>query len=166
MSDPFLSEIRMFSFQFAPRGWAMCNGATLPIGQNRALFSVLGTTFGGDGVDTFALPDLRARVPLHLGSGLPLGARGGEAAHRLTTFEMPAHVHVAQGSSLQANSVSPWGALMAVRPTQAYRAPANLVPLNADSVAMEGGGQPHPNMQPYLTLNFCIALEGMFPSRN
>jgi microcystin-dependent protein len=166
MSDPFLSEIRIFSFKFPPSGWAQCDDATLLINQNQALFSLLGTTYGGNGLTTFKLPDMQGRVPLHVGSGLSLGQPGGEAAHALTINETPIHVHAAQGSKFQGNSVVPGNALMAERPTPTYHAPSNLVPLNAGSLAMGGGGQAHPNMQPYLTLNFCIAIRGIFPSKD
>jgi microcystin-dependent protein len=166
MSDPFLTEIRMMSFGFAPRGWALCNGGLLPINQNQALFALLGTTFGGDGRTTFALPNLQGRAPLHAGSGFTLGQSGGETAHTLTSSELPAHVHAAMGSTATADSVTPGNAIMTQRPTQAYHAPTNTVTLNSGSLQSVGGSQAHENMQPYLTLNFCIALQGIFPSRD
>lgn len=166
MSEPFLSEIRIMTFGFAPRGWALCNGALLPINQNQALFALLGTTFGGNGQTNFALPNLQGRAPLHVGSGFTLGQAGGETAHTLSSAELPAHVHAAMGSTATPNSVTPGNAIITQRPTQAYHAPTNTVALNAQSLQTMGGSQAHENMQPYLALNFCIALQGIFPSQN
>lgn len=171
MAEPFLSEIRVMSFGFAPKGWAICNGQLLPINQNQALFSLLGTTFGGDGRVNFALPDLRATAPIHVGSGHTLGERGGEQAHTLSIAELPQHVHVLNGSSAIGNSVNPrtqtGGNLLAQDPGNAYTTnTANLGALNPASVSNVGGGQAHLNMQPFLTLTFCIALQGIFPSPN
>lgn len=167
MSEPFLSEIRMFSFSFAPRGWAQCNGQLLPINQNQALFSLLGTTYGGDGRVTFALPNLQARVPLHTGSGHVLGERGGEQNHTLTPAEMPGHTHIAQGSSAAGTQNVPANTVVfSQRAAEIYRAPSSLAPMVAGSLSSAGGGQAHSNTQPYLTLNFCIALQGIFPSQN
>ena len=171
MAEPFLSEIRVMSFVFAPKGWALCNGQLLPINQNQALFSLLGTTFGGDGRVNFALPDLRGRTPIHVGSGHTLGERGGEQAHTLSIAELPTHTHVLQGSSALGNSVNPRsvsaGHLLARDPGNAYTsAPQGLVALQAASVTNTGGSQAHLNMQPFLTLSFCIALQGIFPSPN
>lgn len=171
MAEPFLSEIRIMSFQFAPKGWALCNGQLLPINQNQALFSLLGTTFGGDGRVNFALPDLRARAPIHVGSGHTLGERGGEQAHTLSIAELPQHVHVLNGSSAIGNSVNPrtqaGGNLLAQDPGNAYATnTANLNALNPASVSNVGGSQAHLNMQPFLTLTFSIALQGIFPSPN
>lgn len=164
MAEPFLSEIRIMSFVFAPRGWALCNGQLLPINQNQGLFSLLGTTFGGDGRVNFALPDLRGRTPIHVGGAHTLGERGGEQAHTLSIGEIPTHTHVAQASSSQTNPVSiTTGSLLAPL-SNAYHSPANLVSLNAGTVANVGGSQAHLNMQPFLTLSFCIALQGIFPS--
>jgi microcystin-dependent protein len=165
MAEPFLSEIRIMSFAFAPQGWALCNGQLLPINQNQALFSLLGTTFGGDGQVNFALPDLRARVPIHVGSGHTLGERGGEQAHTLSIAELPAHTHQAMASPTNANGAAPGAAVLAAA-SNAYRAADNLVALNGTSVANVGGSQAHLNMQPFLTLSFCIALQGIFPSPN
>jgi microcystin-dependent protein len=163
MAEPFLSEIRIASFNFAPRGWAMCNGQLLPINQNQALFSLLGTTFGGDGEVNFALPDLRARTPIHVGSGHTLGERGGEQAHTLSIAELPTHAHVLNGSSGAADTNVPTGAhLGAVN--NGYTAAANLVSLSPAEIGNTGGSQAHLNMQPFLTLTFCIALQGIFPS--
>lgn len=172
MAEPFLSEIRIMSFVFAPKGWALCNGQLLPINQNQALFSLLGTTFGGDGRVNFALPDYRGNTPIHVGSGHTLGERGGEQAHTLSIAELPEHTHVLNGSTSIGNAVNPRpvstnGAVLAQDPGNAYSASnQGLVTLNAGSIANIGGSQAHNNMQPYLTLSFCIALQGIFPSPN
>lgn len=167
MAEPFLSEIRIMSFVFAPRGWALCNGQLLPINQNQGLFSLLGTTFGGDGRVNFALPDLRGRTPIHVGSGHTLGERGGEQAHTLSIAELPTHTHVAQGTSTSTDpsgTNNPASNLLATGPSEIYAAANNLVAMGASSVANVGGSQAHLNMQPFLTLNFSIALQGIFPS--
>jgi microcystin-dependent protein len=168
MAEPFLSEVRIMSFVFAPRGWALCNGQLLPINQNQALFSLLGTTFGGDGRVNFALPDLRGRVPIHVGSGHTLGERGGEQAHTLSIAELPTHTHVLNASSTAANASppSPQNATILAdsAPAQAYSSPTSLVAMGAASITNTGGSQAHLNMQPFLTLSFCIALQGIFPS--
>ena len=171
MAEPFLSEIRIMSFNFAPKGWAMCNGQLLPINQNQALFSLLGTTYGGDGRVNFALPDLRARVPIHFGAGFTLGQRGGEQAHTITQSEMPLHTHFVVASNSQGNSQNPRfnnvGNIFAQDPGNCYSPnPQNLVALKDTSVRPVGGSQAHLNMQPFLTLTFCIALQGIFPSPN
>jgi microcystin-dependent protein len=164
MAEPFLSEIRIMSFVFAPKGWALCNGQLLPINQNQALFSLLGTTFGGDGRVNFALPDLRARTPIHVGSAHTLGERGGEQAHTLSIAELPEHTHVLRASNTATGLTnSPNGAVLA-NSTAVYHAPTSLVALRAGSVTNTGGSQAHLNMQPFLTLSFCIALQGIFPS--
>ena len=163
MAEPFLSEIRIMSFVFAPKGWALCNGQLLPINQNQALFALLGTTFGGDGRVNFALPDLRARVPIHVGSGHTLGERGGEQAHTLSIAELPTHVHLEQASANVGDAVNPTNAVLASA-SNVYRTADNLTALNAASVTNVGGSQAHLNMQPFLTLSFCIALQGIFPS--
>ena len=163
MAEPFLSEIRIMSFVFAPKGWALCNGQLLPINQNQALFSLLGTTFGGDGRVNFALPDVRGRTPIHVGSGHTLGERGGEQAHTLSISELPTHTHSAMAANAAASTNSPSGALLAPS-TAVYHPPASLTSLNAASVTNTGGSQAHLNMQPFLTLSFCIALQGIFPS--
>lgn len=165
MAEPFLSELRIMSFVFAPKGWALCNGQLLPINQNQALFSLLGTTFGGDGRVNFALPDLRGQTPIHVGSGHTLGEKGGEQAHTLSIAELPTHTHVLGASSTNAATNSPNGAVLAVS-TAVYHTPTSLVALNPGSVTNVGGSQAHLNMQPFLTLNFCIALQGIFPSPN
>lgn len=164
MAEPFLSELRMMSFVFAPRGWALCNGQLLPINQNQALFSLLGTTYGGDGRVNFALPDLRSRVPLHVGQGHTLGERGGEQAHTLSMSEMPAHSHDVVASSAVGSLAAPAGNVLASAPN-VYRSQArDLTTLAPASVTPVGGSQAHQNMQPFLTLSWCIALQGIFPS--
>src|ERR1041385_9145558 len=162
MAEPFLSEIRIFSFNFAPKGWALCNGQLLPINQNQALFSLLGTTFGGDGRVNFGLPDQRGRTPIHVGGGHTLGEKGGEQAHTLSISELPQHVHVANGSSSTGNDVVPTGHLLASPLNQSYGAAASLTSLQPATVSNVGGSQAHLNMQPFLTLTFCIALQGIF----
>lgn len=171
MAEPFLSEIRITSFEFAPRGWALCNGQLLPINQNQALFSLLGTTFGGDGRVNFALPDLRGRAPIHVGGGHTLGERGGEQSHTLTVAELPQHQHGIRASTDFANTDNPAGALPGAKPRGGLNiygtAGTANVSLQPGSVSTApGGGQAHQNMQPFLTLNFVIALQGIFPSPN
>jgi microcystin-dependent protein len=166
MAEPFLSEIRIMSFVFAPKGWALSNGQLLPINQNQALFSLLGTTFGGDGRVNFALPDLRARTPIHVGGGHTLGERGGEQAHTLSIAELPTHTHVAQGSSSSTGAVALTVNTVLAPVNQSYHAPSSLTTLHPATVTNAGGSQAHLNMQPFLTLNFCIALQGIFPSPN
>jgi microcystin-dependent protein len=167
MAEPFLSEIRIMSFVFAPKGWALCNGQLLPINQNQALFSLLGTTFGGDGRVNFALPDNRGRVPIHVGSGHTLGERGGEQAHTLSIAELPQHVHVLNGTGNDSvNTPANNSVLGKSAPQPAYGGPTGLVAMNPASIANVGGSQAHLNMQPFLTLSFCIALQGIFPSPN
>lgn len=165
MAEPFLSEIRMFSFVFAPKGWALTNGQLLPINQNQALFSLLGTNFGGDGRVNFALPDLRARVPIHVGNGFTLGQRGGESAHTLTLAELPSHTHSLSGSVKDGDSSAPGNALLAPF-NNGYGEPVSINGIAEQSVGNTGGSQAHLNMQPFLTLSYCIALQGIFPSPN
>ena len=165
MADPFLSEIRIMSFSYAPRGWAFCNGQLLPIAQNQALFSLLGTTYGGNGQTNFALPNLQGRVPIHVGSGHTLGEAAGEQAHTLIQAELPTHLHVLNGSATNADVVTPVGNVLA-QSSQLYGPAAQLTTLDPSSNGLVGGSQAHLNMQPFLTLNFCIALIGVFPSRN
>ena len=166
MSEPFLAEIKIVGFNFAPRGWAQCDGQILPINQNQSLFSLLGTTYGGDGRTTFGLPDLRGRSPMHTGNGHSLGQRSGEETHALSVDEMPAHGHQARASADVATSGDPTGKLAARTPEQIYRAPGSQVTMSSASVGTTGAGQGHENMPPFLTLNFVIALQGLFPSRN
>ena len=166
MAEPFLSEIRIMSFVFAPKGWALCNGQLLPINQNQALFSLLGTTYGGDGRVNFGLPDLQARVPIHMGSGHTLGERSGEQAHTLSISELPTHTHVLNATATNATQPIPTANLLARQaPANPYVAPAALAGMNPASVANVGGSQAHLNMQPFLTLSFCVALQGIFPSQ-
>jgi microcystin-dependent protein len=165
MAEPFLSELRCMSFDFAPKGWAQANGQLLPINQNQALFSLLGTTYGGDGRVNFALPDLRGRVPLHVGRGHTLGERGGEQAHTLSNAEMPNHVHIATASSSDGNTNLPAGSVFATA-ANVYGGAASLTTIRPETVTNVGGSQAHVNMQPFLTLNWCIALQGIFPSQN
>lgn len=167
MAEPFLSEIRIASFGFVPQGWAQCNGQLLPINQNQALFSLLGTTYGGNGETNFALPDLRARTPIHTGSGHTLGERAGEQAHTLSIAELPQHTHVASGVGASASATDPTNAFLAVAPAAVgsiYGPPASLAAAHSGAVLNAGGSQAHLNMQPFLTLNFMIALQGIFPS--
>ncbi|HEX8126837.1 MAG TPA: tail fiber protein [Allosphingosinicella sp.] len=166
MAEPFLAEIRLMSFSFAPKGWAMCNGQLLPINQNQPLFALLGTAFGGDGRTTFALPDFRGNTPLHVGSGHTLGEKGGAQAVTLTIAQLPTHIHVLNGTANDGNAILPGGNLLAKAATQIYGPAASLAAMNAGSVTNTGGSQAHTNMQPYLALTFCIALQGIFPSPN
>lgn len=165
MAEPFIGEIRQFPFNYAPKGWAQCNGQLLAINQNQALFSILGTTYGGDGRVTFALPNLQGRVPVHPGQGVQFGEIGGEEAHTLTINEIPQHTHQAVGGSdaaTAAPSGKTWGTSSSVQP---FAAQANTI-MSPKAIAPTGGSQPHNNMQPYTVVNFCIALQGIFPSRN
>jgi microcystin-dependent protein len=163
MAEPFLSEIRITSFVFAPKGWALCNGQLLPINQNQGLFSLLGTAFGGDGRVNFGLPDLRGRVPMHVGSGYTLGERGGEQAHTLSIGELPAHLHMLNGSATPAEANDPSNGYLAIA-NNVYAPAADKVSLAPSSLSSVGGSQAHQNMQPFLTVSFCIALQGIFPS--
>ncbi len=153
------------SFAFAPKGWAFCDGQLLPINQNQALFALLGTTYGGDGQVNFALPDLRAKTPIHVGNGHLLGETGGEQAHTISIAEMPTHFHLAQASSNTGDTPIPTNGLLASA-LNAYRPADSVVSLHPGTVSNTGGSQPHQNMQPYLVLTFCIALTGLFPTRN
>jgi microcystin-dependent protein len=166
MAEPFLSEIRIMSFSFAPKGWAMCNGQLLPINQNQALFSLLGTTFGGDGRVNFALPDVRGRVPIHVGGGHVLGEKGGEQAHTLSISEIPTHVHVLECTNNPATTDVAAGLIYGTAGGDSYGAAAQLQVMNPQCVGNTGGSQAHLNMQPFLSLTFCIALQGIFPSPN
>jgi microcystin-dependent protein len=172
MSEPFLSEIRIFGFNFAPQGWAMCNGQLLPINQNQALFSLLGTTYGGNGQTNFALPNLQGRAPNHFGGGFNLGQAGGEMAHTLTTNELPTHLHTLTSNMavVDANSNAtqgvPTGNVWANTGKTQYSTAQPNAAMGPSAVTNVGGSQPHQNMQPYLVLNFCIALQGIFPSQN
>ena len=166
MSEPFLAEIKMVGFDFAPRGFANCDGQLLSIGQNQSLFALLGTTYGGDGRSTFGLPDLRGRAPMHVGAGFTLGQRGGEERHILTLNQLPRHGHLS-GSGDQATSADPNDSAPASQPRRGervYGVPGTKVALQGDGVA--GSSESHENMQPSLALRFVIALQGLFPSRN
>ena len=165
MSSPYLSEIRIVSFQFAPRGWALCNGQTLSIQQNAALFSLLGTTYGGNGITTFQLPNLQARMPVHVGNGFILGQNAGEVTHTLLLNEMPVHTHQAVGVSTAPTAESATGNTWPASPENPYTTSPNT-PMAPAALSSMGGSQPHDNMPPYLTLNYIIALQGIFPSRN
>lgn len=169
--EPFLGEIRIFPLQQAPKGWAFCNGQLLPINQNQALFALLGTTFGGNGQTNFALPNFQGRVPIHTGVGHNVGEAGGEVAHTISIAEMPQHIHFLTASGQQGNSQNPrfgtTGHLLAQDPGNVYTTSAvALGTFAAGTVTNVGGSQAHMNMQPYLALGFCIALQGIFPSQN
>jgi microcystin-dependent protein len=172
MSEPYLAEIRIFSFSFAPKGWAFCAGQLLPINQNQAIFALLGTTYGGNGTTNFALPDLRSRVPMHQGNVqgnvFVEGQTGGEEAHTLSVNEIPSHSHFVNVSSVPGNSNSPAGNFLAQSSRFVLYSGtlSTQTTLQPATVGNAGGGQPHANLQPYLVLNFCIALAGIFPSRN
>lgn len=165
MSEPFLGEIKIISWNFPPKGWTFCNGQLLPINQNQALFSILGTTYGGDGRQTFGLPNLQGRSPFHVGNGISLGELGGETSHTVNISELPAHAHSPVGVSTQANLASPVNNLWAMDGSNPFNAAANTT-MNPASILPTGGSQPHENMSPYLVLNFIIALQGIFPSQN
>lgn len=164
MTEPFLSEVKIVSFNFAPRGWALCNGQLLPINQNQALFSLLGTTYGGNGQTTFALPNLQGRVPIHMGNGHTQGEVSGEENHTLNVSEMAAHSHPVSASATDPNQGLPTGNIWA-NGAGAYSNTPNTA-MNPASISNVGGSQPHTNLQPFLVLNFVIALVGIFPSRN
>jgi microcystin-dependent protein len=164
MAEPFLSEIRLFSFNFPPKGWALCNGQLLPINQNQALFALLGTTYGGNGQTNFALPDLRGRCAMHEGGGFTLGQRGGEEAHTVSQSEMPQHLHFAQAAAKDGDNPIPTNNLLA-NFNNGYGGATNLTTLLPGTVSNVGGSQAHNNMCPYLVINFCIALQGIFPSQ-
>src|SRR4051812_32882430 len=167
MGTPYMGEIKLISWNFAPQGWAFCNGQQLPINQNQALFSLLGTMYGGNGQTTFALPDLRGRTPIHRGSGFTQGQAGGEEAHTITIPELPQHLHVAQASNTDGDGPAPGNtAVLATSPTKYWNPPTNPTTLAPGTIGNTGGSQAHSNMQPYLTVLHCIALQGIFPSQN
>jgi microcystin-dependent protein len=171
MATPFLSEIKLMAFNFPPKGWALCNGQTLPINPNQALFSLLGTTYGGNGQTTFALPNLQSRVGIHQGQGVGLstytiGQVSGSENVTLTTGQMPVHGHGLVANAGTAGASRPDGAVLARTATNTYAASPDGTAMNAGAIGQAGGGQPHTNIQPFLCLNFCIALQGIFPSRN
>jgi microcystin-dependent protein len=167
MAEPFLSEIRIMSFGFPPKGWALCDGQLMPINQNQALFSLLGTTYGGDGRVNFGLPNLQGRAPIHMGSGHTLGERGGEQGHTLSIAEVPTHTHTLNATTTAASGAIPGGNVLGTSAATdpIYGNPASLVAMDSSSLAPVGGSQAHLNMQPFLVLNFSIALQGIFPSQ-
>jgi microcystin-dependent protein len=177
MSNPFMTEIRIVSFNFAPKAWALCNGQLLPINQNQALFSLLGTTYGGNGQTTFGLPNLRGQVPIHVGNGHTLGETAGSSTVTLTTAQMPAHTHLPSAKNIIGNANAPstnvvLAQAVAVQadkstvPVSMYSSTATDLQLSPAAISNVGGSQAHSNMMPYLVLNFIIALQGIFPSRN
>jgi microcystin-dependent protein len=166
MSEPFLSEIKIVSFNFPPKGWALCNGQLLPINQNQALFALLGTTYGGNGQTNFALPNLRGRVPIHFGGAHSLGEAAGSTSVTVNIQQLPTHTHPMMGSGTAGDTASPSNTVLASTPALVYGTPTALTTLNPINVTSVGGSQPHNNMMPYLTLNFIIALQGIFPSQN
>jgi microcystin-dependent protein len=163
--DPFLGELQMMSFDFAPRGWAQADGQILPIGQNQALFSLFGITYGGVGKTDFALPDLRDRIPIHLGEGYAQGQGGGEASHALTSTEMPSHAHVLQASTTDGNAPVPTGNVLARTTRNVYKTTSAGAGLNRGTVGSAGSGGAHENRQPFQTVNWCVALQGEYPSK-
>jgi microcystin-dependent protein len=165
MTEPFLSEVKIVSFNFAPKGWALCNGQLLPINQNQALFSLLGTTYGGDGRVNFALPNLQGRVPLHFDGSHTLGERGGEENHTVSISETPSHAHPVSASNAAPNQGLPTGNIWA-NMAGAYSSASPDSSMNPASISNTGGSQPHTNLQPFTVLNFIIALQGIFPSQN
>jgi microcystin-dependent protein len=171
MSTPFLGEVKIISWNYPPKGWTFCNGQTLQINQATALFALFGTTYGGNGQTTFALPNLQGRVPLHFGNAISggsyvLGQVGGETAHTLIQSELPQHTHTFGVSTAAGNTAKPIGAVLSGADVKMYAPATNLTPLVAGSIANAGGSQPHNNLQPYLVLNYIVALQGIFPSRN
>jgi microcystin-dependent protein len=167
MAEPFMAETRVFSFSFAPRGWALCNGQVMPINQNQALFSLLGTTYGGNGQNSFALPNLQGRTPIHMGAGRVIGEASGAASHTLTQAEIPAHTHAVTASASAGNLTIATGNLLASGSPQHFHAvDNNLGAMHASTISNVGGSQAHENRQPFFSLNFCIALQGIFPSRS
>jgi microcystin-dependent protein len=166
MATPYISELRLVSFNFAPKGWALANGQLLPINQNQALFSLVGTYYGGDGRVNFALPNLQGRVPIHMGNGYTLGQNGGEATHTLNINEIPSHTHPLQGINANQNSGNPANGFLANTTNSLYSPPNNLVAMFPGDIASVGGSQPHPNQSPYLVMNWIIALQGIYPTQN
>ena len=168
MSEQFLGEVRLFGFPIAPKGWAFCNGQLLPLAQNQALFALLGVAYGGDGRTTFGLPNMQGRAPVHVGPNFVQGQAGGEAAHTLSTTEIPQHMHQAFATTQESTTNNPSPSVMLAQSKAAnlYGAATNPTKMAANAVASVGGSQAHENQQPYLAINFCIALTGIFPSRN
>ncbi len=169
MSTPFLAEVKIVSFNFPPKGYAFCNGQTLPISQNQALFSLLGTDYGGNGQTTFALPNLQGRTPIHAGNGFTQGERAGEENHTLSSSELPSHSHALRVVGGGGNTAIPGGNLLATAPLglgNVYGPAVSLTPMASEAITAAGGNQPHTNLQPYLAVNFVIALQGIFPARD
>jgi microcystin-dependent protein len=166
VGQPFLGEVKLISWNFPPKGWAFCNGQLLPINQNQALFSILGTMYGGNGQTTFALPDLRGRAAIHQGPAFNIGQNGGEEFHTLVTGEMPSHNHIVKASDTQGDKNTLQGDILAREVGVPYGAFGSTTNLNPTTVTNVGGSQPHENRQPFLVVNFVIALQGIFPSRN
>jgi microcystin-dependent protein len=167
MGNPYMGQLLLGAWNFAPRGYALCNGQLQGISQNAALFALLGTAFGGDGIRTFALPNLQGRTPIGVSPflGLPIGTLGGQSSHTLTNAEVPGHTHTLNAATNKASTTSAVGAIPALGDTAIYAPPSNLAAMNAGSVTAVGG-QPHENQQPFLVMNWCISLSGIFPSRN
>jgi microcystin-dependent protein len=166
MATPYLGELRIFGFSFAPRGWATCNGQLLPINQNQALFSILGTTFGGNGTTTFALPNLQGRIPVHSATAYPLGEAGGEGSHQLTTAEIPGHTHQVNASTARASTHRIIGNVWAATSSGQYATGVPTTTLGPGAIANTGAGRAHENRPPVLGVNICIAIAGIFPSRS
>ena len=166
VAEPFIGEIRLFGGNFEPVGWAFCNGQLLSISQNTALFALIGTTYGGDGQSTFALPDLRGRVPVHQGSGFVIGQAGGAEQVTLAASEMPAHGHPLRATAADGTTADPTNGVWAESDARTYTTSSPDAKMHVSALAASGGGQPHPNMMPFVALNFIIALEGIFPSQN
>lgn len=164
MSEPFLGEVKIISWNYPPKGWAFCNGQLLPINQNQALFSLLGTTYGGDGRVTFALPNLQGRVPIHMGNSFTLGQVGGETTHTLNISEVPQHTHIPSGTTNNPSVESPSGNVWCHNTANPFNNSANTAML-PNAIASTGGNQPHQNLSPYLVLNMIVALQGIFPSQ-
>ena len=171
MAEPYIGQIMMTGFNFAPKGFALCNGQLLSINQNTALFSLLGTFYGGNGTTTFALPNIQGATPAHQGTGpqgnsITIGQIGGEATHTLSQIEMPSHTHTMLGDSATATSTTAAGHVWAASESSPFSTNGPNTPMNATAIGTAGGSQPHDNFQPYLVINFVIALQGIFPSRN
>jgi microcystin-dependent protein len=166
MANSFLGEIKIMSFGFAPKGWALCNGQLMPITQNEGLFSLIGIDFGGNGSSNYALPNFQGKVPIHMGNGYDIGQTGGESAHNLSISELPVHGHTAQGTSINGSTSVPTTLACLGAVNNMYGNAANLTSLSQTAISLTGGSQPHPNMQPFLALTFCICLLGVFPSHN
>jgi microcystin-dependent protein len=168
MGTPFMGEIKLISWNFSPKGWAFANGQFLPINQNQALFSLFGTQYGGNGQTTFAIPDLRGRAPIHMGNGHTLGEVGGQEFHTVTQSEMPAHNHFLQASQSNATTDIPGNTVLLAgsAPNDLYTGFGNATTLIASTISSVGGSQPHENRQPFLVINYIVALQGVFPSQN